>query len=161
MALRSFAVFSRPPALVLFFGVLAPLSLSQGPPGLTKPEAFFGFRPGAERRLFDYEQLIAYLKRLESESPRVKLVEAGRSPLGRKMYICFLSAEENIRNLEALKGINRRLALDPEILPAERKNLVYRGRVFVLARIIHQGPSRKPGEARQFGHPQGRAPEAC
>ncbi len=30
-----------------------------------------------------------------------------------------------------------------------------------LTRIIHQGPSRKPGEARQFGHPQGRGPEAC
>ena len=31
------------------------------------------------------------------------------------MYIAFISSEENISNLEALKEINRELALNPEI----------------------------------------------
>ena len=104
------------------------------------PEKHFGFRPGADGRLIDYPQLIEYLMILDDASPRLLLKEAGESPLGRKMYIVFVSSEENIAGLEGLRDINERLALDPEIPDSERKALIEKAKVFFLATLsMHSG----------------------
>jgi hypothetical protein len=77
---------------------------------------------------------------LDDASPRLLLKEAGESPLGRKMYILFISSEENIAGLEGLRDINERLALDPEIPDSEREALIEKGRVFFLATLsMHSG----------------------
>jgi len=110
------------------------------------PKDFFGFEPGADRMLFNYEQLISYLQGLDEASPMVKMVEIGQSPLGKPMYICFISSEENIARLDELKEINRKLALDPGLTDTERKNLIINGKVFLLATLsMHSsevGPSQ-------------------
>ena len=104
------------------------------------PETFFGFKPGADRMLFTYEQLISYLQEVDGNSPRLKMVEIGESPLGRKMFIAFISDAQNIQNLENLKNINKKLALDYNLSDAERQQLVSDGRVFVLATLsMHSG----------------------
>lgn len=99
------------------------------------PEKFFGFKPGADRMLFDYDKLIQYLQKLDQSSPRIELLGTGSSPMGKKIYILFISSEENIANLESLKEINRRLALDPNIPDQEREKMIENGRVFVLATL--------------------------
>ena len=43
------------------------------------------------------------------------LFNIGKSPLGREMYIAFISSAENIVNLDKLKEINKQLALDPNL----------------------------------------------
>jgi len=110
------------------------------------PKSYFGFQPGADRMLFDYEELIVYLQKLDAASPRLKMLEIGESPMGKKMYIAFFSSEGNIENLERLKEINRRLALDPAIPPEERTELIKEGKVFFLATLsMHSnevGPSQ-------------------
>ena len=104
------------------------------------PESYFGFYPGADRMLFDYEELIGYLQHLDQASPRLKLVEIGKSPMGRTMYIAFISSEENIKNLDKFKKINRRLALDPTISNSERESMLTEGKVFFLATLsMHSG----------------------
>ena len=52
----------------------------------------------------------------------VRMVEIGKSPMGKPMYICFISSEENINRLDALKEINRKLALDPDLSDEEQAN---------------------------------------
>ena len=110
------------------------------------PEKHFGFEPGTDKMLFDYEQLISYLQKLDKASPRLKLVEIGKSPMGKKMYITFISSEKNIENLDKLKEINRRLALDPYIPVTERDSMLKKGKVFFLATLsMHSdevGPSQ-------------------
>jgi hypothetical protein len=108
--------------------------------GFTTPESFFGFTPGDDRKMFDYEELISYLKKLDEESPRLKLVDIGKSPMGKPMYIAFLSDEANINNLEPLRQINRELALNPSLSDADREKMAKDGRVFVLATLsMHSG----------------------
>lgn len=102
---------------------------------LKSPQDYFGFTPGTDRMLFNYEELISYLQLLDENSPMLKMVEIGASPMGRKMYIAFISSEENIRNLDRLKEINRRLALDPGIPDIERDAMVGEGKVFFLATL--------------------------
>ncbi|MGC9341519.1 MAG: hypothetical protein ACP5E3_02370, partial [Bacteroidales bacterium] len=59
---------------------------------LQTPEEFFGFYPGSDRNLFDYEQLIDYLELLDKASERLEMREVGRSPMGKPMYIAFFSS---------------------------------------------------------------------
>lgn len=104
------------------------------------PEQYFGFKPGADRMLFDYEALINYMKHLDTASGRLKLVEIGKSPLDKTMYIAFISAEENIQDLDTLKQLNRKLALSPDIPEKEREALFKKGKVFVLGTLsMHSG----------------------
>ncbi|MCP5105318.1 MAG: hypothetical protein GY950_18160 [bacterium] len=104
------------------------------------PEAFFGFKPGADRMLFDYGALINYMKYLDKTSPRLKLLEIGTSPMNKPIYIAFISHPENIENLGTLKKINRQLALEPNIPEPERKQLFEKGKVFVLGTLsMHSG----------------------
>jgi hypothetical protein len=104
------------------------------------PKDFFGFEPGTDRMLFTYEQLIGYLQKLDEASGMVKMVEIGQSPMGKPMYICFISSEENINNLDRLKEINRKLALEPDLTDEEQAQLVKEGKVFFLATLsMHSG----------------------
>lgn len=111
------------------------------------PEEYFGFKPGSDYMLFDYERLIGYLQKVDIVSDRLKLVEIGKSPLGKPMYIAFISTEKNIRDLDALKAINRKLALDPNIPEPERETLFEQGKVFVLATLSMHSEEVAPSQA--------------
>lgn len=110
------------------------------------PEAFFGFKPGADRMLFGYQKLIDYFKLLDEQSPRIKMIEIGETPMGKKMYMAFLSSEENINKLDRLKEINRELALNQSLTEEQSKGYVKEGKVFILATLsMHAsevGPSQ-------------------
>lgn len=113
---------------------------------ITTPESWFGFRPGDDRQLFGYEKLIGYLRTLEKQSDRVKLVSIGRSPMGKEIYVLLLSSPTNLERLDELKDINRRLALEPDISADEMESMIARGKVFVVATMsMHStevGPSQ-------------------
>jgi hypothetical protein len=113
---------------------------------LQSPKDYFGFEPGTDKMLFTYEQMISYLQKLDEASPMLQLTEIGQSAEGKPMYVCFISSEENIRNLDRLKEINRKLALDPYLTDEEQASLVKEGKVFFIATLsMHAnevGPSQ-------------------
>lgn len=120
------------------------VSLSVGA-GIPTPSQQFGFEPGSDGQLIDYTELITYLDMLDEQSDRIRMTDAGESPMGKPMKICFLSSAENLQNLDRLQEINRILALDP--LPDnERARLTAEGRVFVMMTLsMHStevGPSQ-------------------
>jgi hypothetical protein len=112
-----------------------------------KPEDHFGFVPGSDYMLFNYEQMIEYLAKLDKESPKLKLVEIGQSPMGKKMYIAFISSEKNINNLDKLREINRELALDPNLSEAKQAENIRDGRVFFLATLSMHSTEVAPSQA--------------
>ncbi len=122
-----------------------PWSLQAGE--IQTPEEYFGFIPGTDRELFDYGQLIGYLQVLDQASPRVKLVEIGASPMGKTLYLALLSSAENIENIDRLKEIARRLALDPAIPDEEREELIEEGRVFVMGTLSMHSTEVAPTQA--------------
>ncbi len=113
---------------------------------ITPPRDFFGFQPGTDRKLMDYEQLIGYLTKLDQESDRVLLVDAGNSPMGKEMKICFLSTPENLRRLAELQDINRRLALKP-MTDDELTRLMEPARVFVMLTLSMHSTEVAPSQA--------------
>ncbi len=96
------------------------------------PQSHFGFKPGEDYKLFKYEPMIEYLKKLESTSEKVAIEKIGYSEMGRPMYSVFVSSSENISKLEDLKSINRELALNGNLTPERQDSLINQGRVFVL-----------------------------
>ncbi|HPS77490.1 MAG TPA: M14 family zinc carboxypeptidase, partial [Thermoanaerobaculaceae bacterium] len=114
---------------------------------LPTPEVHFGVKPGSDGLLVDYEQILDYLKVLDAASPRVELREIGKSPLGKPMVVAFISTADNIRRLDELHAINRRLALDPSIPDAERTELLAKGRVFMLATLSMHANELAPAQS--------------
>lgn len=113
---------------------------------IVKPEDYFGFKPGADRELINYEQLISYLQQLDQASPKLKMINIGESPMGKPIYLAFFSSAKNIENLDRLKEINKALAKDASLSESEVNNLVDEGKVFFLATLsMHStevGPSQ-------------------
>ena len=128
--------------LFLSFG-----STARSQSALTSPEKHFGFVPGSDYNLFTYEELIDYLMKLDKASPMVKMEEIGVSPMGRKMYIAFISSEKNINNLARLKEINRELALNPSLSESHRKEYISEGKVFFLATLSMHSTEVAPSQA--------------
>jgi hypothetical protein len=102
---------------------------------LPTPESHFGFQPGADRMMFNYETLISYMEKLAEASGKVHMEQIGETELGRPMYLIFISSEENIARLEELREINRRLAMDDIPDGMTRDDLVKEGRVFFLSTL--------------------------
>lgn len=129
--------------IILFIGFMPRINAQT----CQSPEEYFGFKPGADYMLFDYETLIRYLQKLDIVSDRLKLVEIGKSPLDKPMYVAFISTEENIRDLDNLKSLNRRLALDPNLPESEREILFKQGKVFVLGTLSMHSEEVGPSQA--------------
>jgi len=126
--------------LFLICATFSTFAIAQSDSEIRSPESVFGFIPGSDRQLMDYGELVDYLLELAAASDRVEMREVGTSPLGRTMYVAFISAPENLSRLDELREINERLALDPAIPSDERDELIRDGRVFLLETLsMHSG----------------------
>ncbi len=103
------------------------------------PEQVLGFRPGDDRKLASWAQVVQYFQKLAAASDRVKFEEIGKSTMGAPFVYATISAPENLRRLDEFKDIQRQLA-DPRILGsptnpslADRKaqGLIARGKTIV------------------------------
>ncbi len=134
----------------LFLWLIAALLLSNPVWGQKMPEnptKFFGFKPGADRQLFTYEKLIDYFKLMDSQSNRLKLIRIGSSPMGKPMYVAMISNEQNIARLDQLKEINKQLALNPDLTPQQRAQMIKDGRVFIYATLSMHSNEVGPSQA--------------
>jgi hypothetical protein len=97
------------------------------------PESHFGFRPGTDRLLANWTELVAYYDRVASSSPRVSIDTLGTTTLGRPFVMLIVTSPENHARLPELREIQRRLA-DPRLIrdDAELNDLFERGRTVVL-----------------------------
>ena len=90
--------------------LLAAVFSGQSQAAPTSPEDFFKQPPGTDYYLANYSEYEAYLKRLASESDRMKLVDIGQSAEGRTQWMAIVSSPENIANLDHYRDIAEKLA---------------------------------------------------
>jgi hypothetical protein len=76
------------------------------------PKDVLGYYIGAPKKLTYYADISKYFHALAAKSPRVKLVELGKTEEGRESMIVFVGSEESIKNLEVYRKNLARLA-DP------------------------------------------------
>ena len=104
-------------------------------PRVPAPEDVLGFRPGEDRKLAAWSDLVGYFRRLDAASDRVRFEELGRTTLGAPFVLATISAPENLARLEELRAVQQSLA-DPRTLgprPERRaEQLIARGKTVVL-----------------------------
>src|SRR5713226_4014584 len=108
--------------------LLAASAAAAAPPS---PESVLGFRPGDDRKLADWTQIVDYFHRLAAASGRVKVEEVGRTTEDRPFLVAIITSEANMAHLEEIRRANLSLA-DPRGLSEEdAARLVERGKTVV------------------------------
>ena len=115
-------------ALALF-AAFAPIQAELAP---TSPEAFFGYRLGADGRIARWDRIVSYFELLERQSEgRLRVLDMGPTTMGNPFLLVIVSSRNNLAHLDELRAVNVRLA-DPRGLgPVEIDRLVARGRVVI------------------------------
>lgn len=135
----------HPFALALFFITLFIAPLFSSSPALAQsasrgvseatigsPRDVLGFTPGDDRKLADWHEITDYFARLSQASERVVVRTLGETTGHRPLIVAFISAPENIRDLDKYKEIQRKLA-DPRLIgdEATRDALIRDGKTVV------------------------------
>ena len=114
--------------LLLALAVLPPPAESADP---LAPESVLGFRPGDDRKLADWGQMVDYFGRLGGASPRVRVERVGRTTEGNPFLVVTITSEANMARLEEIRRDNLRL-FDPRGLSEEEaQRIVARGKAIV------------------------------
>ncbi|MEA1888062.1 MAG: M14 metallopeptidase family protein [Bacteroidota bacterium] len=93
------------------------------------PETFFGHKPGADKKLIRWEQMLSYFETLDNNSSRIEVRELGRTTMGNPFILAIISSPENLANLSRYKDISKNLAegrisqIDSEKLAEEGKTI--------------------------------------
>lgn len=114
---------------------------------LPSPKEHFGFEPGEDKMLFNYEDLTNYMMRLFRLSGNMHVEQIGESWLGKPIYAVFISSAENIQRLEELKIINRELAMNGDLTASERETMINAGKVFVYLTLSMHSSEVGPSQA--------------
>lgn len=115
-----FAVDAEAPAL-------SPAEIS----AITAPGQAFPQDPGSDYFLANYAQYESYLRRLASQSNRVKLESFGATAEGRTQWMAIVSSPENLARLDHYKSISRRLAKAEGLSEQEAMQLAAEGKSVV------------------------------
>lgn len=116
-------------AALAFFGSAA---AQDAPTKVTTPkEALGGHEPGEDYFLANYDQLSAYWRTLAKQSSRAKLVVIGKTAEGRDQLMMVVSSPANLRRLDRIKEIVRKLGHAKGLTDAEAKALAAEGRAVV------------------------------
>ena len=99
----------------------AVLMLAAGP--LPTPESTFGFKPGTDYKLANYDQTISYLKKLADSSKYLKLMEAGKTTQGRTAWFALISDPKNLARIDRYREIAQRLAHPQGLTDGEARRL--------------------------------------
>lgn len=99
---------------------------------IPSPRSVLGFTPADDRTVADWRQITDYFTRLDRASERVQVQQIGETTLHRPLIAAFISAPENIRELQKYKEIQRKLA-DPRMVKNEneRDRLISEGKTVV------------------------------
>ena len=93
---------------------------------------------GADRKLIDWNQIVAYFDTLDRVSDRIMVEELGKTTLGKPFLMATISSAENLRHLKRFKAIQKQLANPYELSKEEADQLIDEGKVVVLITLnIH------------------------
>ena len=149
--------------------VFLALLFSAGPVNaaeVTTPMQQFGFNLGDDYQLANYQQLVAYWKKLEQESSRMTLEQIGETAEGRPMWMAIITSPDNHQRVDEYKQIARRLALARDLTDEQARELASRGKAVVwidgglhatevlgaqqLMELVYQMVSRDDAETQRF-----------
>ncbi|MBA3975258.1 MAG: peptidase M14 [Candidatus Solibacter sp.] len=117
------------------------------------PEQFFGHRMGADKSTLEWAKVVGYFKQLDAASPRVQVVEFGKSTEGRPLIAAYISSPATLGRLEQYRQIQKRLADPRKLSSAETAKLIAEGKTIVLITCsIHATEVASSHAAIEYAH---------
>ena len=98
-----------------------PAALAQVP----DPVDFFGHEVGADYKLINYTDMVAYFRKVEAASDRIKLVDIGPTSYGQRMWMSVITSPKNHARLDRLREISHTMA-HPEGVSREQAEALAR-----------------------------------
>ncbi len=109
------------------------------------PKDVLGHHIGAPKKLTYYADIIGYYRTLASKSPRVKVLDIGKTDEGRECVIVYVGTEDSIKNLETNRQYLAQLADPRKISDAEARAIIAKAKpIYHLMGGLHSaetGPS--------------------
>ena len=120
------AIRTAPPA-----GAQEPVRPAAPGKSVTSPKDHFGFDMGEDYCLANYKQFHSYLKTIERQTDRLKVVSIGKTEEGRDHLMGILTSPANHKKLDRYREIARRLARADGVTPDEARKLADEGKAVV------------------------------
>src|ERR1700739_4670025 len=87
------------------------LPLFVGMAQVPTPESVLGHKPGDDFYLASYDDSLGYFQKLARSTDKLKLVQVGKTTLGRDWYVAIISSVKNLASLDQYKDMAKKLAL--------------------------------------------------
>ncbi len=114
--------------------------------GVPSPKDILGYHVGTPKKLTRYRDVVRYFQALEKASPRVKLLNVGKTDEGRDCITVVVAEADTIRYLDTYKARLARLA-DPRSIPteAEAKQIIGQAKpIYHLTGGLHSAETGSP-----------------
>ena len=99
---------------------------------IIKPEDFLGYKPGTDRKLADWSQIVEYFMKVSQLSNRVKVDIIGNSTEDNSFIRAIITSEKNLENIEKIRK-NQHKFWNPTILTKdEEQKIIENGKTIVL-----------------------------
>src|SRR6185369_7940770 len=87
---------------LLLFGVASTAAVQT-------PGEYFGFRIGSDKKLVRWDKIVEYMQAVANGTDRVKFRNLGPTTNGNPFIMLEISSADNLRNLDKLKALERKL----------------------------------------------------
>jgi hypothetical protein len=109
------------------------------------PREILGHDIGEPRKLDYYEDLLKYYQALAAKSPRVKIIETGRTEEGRPTVVVLISSESNIAALETYRQNMAKLADPRGLADAQAHEIIAQTKpMYLLMGGLHSAETGPP-----------------
>ena len=113
--------------------------------GIPSPKDILGHHIGEPKKLTYYDDILKYYRALAAATPRVKIVNIGKSNEGRDLVVVFVGSDDSIRNLETYRAYLGQLADPRTISPEQAQQIIAKAKpLYHLSGGLHSaevGPS--------------------
>jgi hypothetical protein len=105
---------------------------------IISPEAYYGFKPGTDRKLVRWDKVVEYFWKLDESSDRIKVVEEGKSTMGYPILVAYISSPENLKNLDEIKKDTWGISHPEDLDESEVDRIISEGKTVVaMTMSIH------------------------
>lgn len=94
---------------------------------LPSPEEFFGFKIGEDKKLARWDKIVEYYKLLAEKTPRVKVLELGKTVNGNPFILTIITSPRNMERLDEIREISKKLAYPEGLREDDVEKLVKKG----------------------------------
>jgi len=92
--------------------------------GVPSPKDVLGYYIGAPKKLTYYADIMKYYQALAAKSPRVRIMNVGKTDEGRECAVVVVASEDSIKNLETYRGYLGQLADPRKISDAQARDII-------------------------------------